>query len=67
MAEIAFNQLKKNHLITGRGATAIYLALQNEGMKDRDVIIPGNICYAAVYPIISSGNDVVFCDVDSLS
>ena len=67
MAEITYNQLKKNHLITGRGATAIYLALQNEGMKDRDVIIPGNICYAAVYPIISSGNDVVFCDVDPLS
>ena len=58
---------KKNNLITGRGATAIYLSLANEGLEGIDVLVPGNICYAAVYPIISSGNNVVFCDVDNQS
>ena len=55
---------KKNNLITGRGATAIYLSLANEGLEGIDVLTPGNICYAAIYPIVSSGNNVVFCDVD---
>lgn len=30
-----------------------------------EVIVPANICYAAVYPIVFAGNIPVFCDVDS--
>lgn len=67
MEKIWFDSLKKNNIITGRGSTAIYLVFCNERMKNRDVIVPGNICYAAVYPVIRSGNNVVFCDVDSQS
>ena len=61
--EISNIYFKKNHLITGRASTAIYLALKNERIINSDVIIPGNICYAAVFPIIASGNNAVFCDV----
>lgn len=59
--------LKKNILVTGRGATAIYLVFKNERLENIDVLVPGNICYAAVYPIIFSGNNPIFCDVDSKS
>ena len=56
----------KNKLIVGRGATAIYLLLKAK-FRDAEVIVPSNICYAAVYPIIYSGNKPVFCDVDNFS
>ncbi|MBQ6345543.1 MAG: DegT/DnrJ/EryC1/StrS family aminotransferase [Methanobrevibacter sp.] len=62
-----FYYTKKNNLITGRGSTAIYLVFINEGIKNFDVLVPGNICYAAVYPVIASGNNPVFCDVDACS
>lgn len=55
--------LRKNYLYVGRAATAIYLILR-ENLKDSEVILPANICYAAVYPIIYSGNIPVFSDVD---
>lgn len=55
---------KKAHkLITGRGATAIYLAL-NANCKNREVIAPSNICYAAILPIYYSGNRPHFVDVE---
>ncbi len=56
-------KLRKNSLFVGRAATAIYLIL-NTLMKEKDVILPSNICYAAVYPIIYSGNIPVFVDID---
>ena len=56
---------QNNSFICGRGATAIYLVLQ--ALKDQDnrrrVIVPANICYAAVYPILYAGFSPVFCDV----
>lgn len=56
---------QNNSFICGRGATAIYLVLQ--ALKNRDnrrrVIVPANICYAAVYPILYAGFSPVFCDV----
>ena len=55
--------LRKNSLFVGRAATAIYLVL-NTLMKDKEVIVPSNICYAAVYPIIYSKNMPVFVDID---
>lgn len=56
-------KLRKNSLFVGRAATAIYLILDSL-MKDKEVILPSNICYAAVYPIIYSKNKPVFVDVD---
>lgn len=56
-------KLRKNSLFVGRAATAIYLILHTL-MKEKEVILPSNICYAAVYPIIYSGNVPVFVDID---
>ena len=56
-------KLRKNSLFVGRAATAIYLILKTL-MEEKEVILPSNICYAAVYPIIYSNNVPVFVDVD---
>ena len=55
--------LRKNSLFVGRAATAIYLILDSL-MKNKEIILPSNICYAAVYPIIYSGNIPIFIDID---
>lgn len=52
-----------NRLFVGRAATAIYLVLKTN-CNNREVILPANICYAAVYPVIYSGNRPVFVDID---
>lgn len=57
--------IKKYSLFVGRAATAIYLILCNIQEKNIKVLVPANICYAAIYPIVYSGNIPVFCDVDS--
>lgn len=57
--------LHKNVLVVGRCATAIYLILSK--VKNVDVLVPANICYAAVYPVVYSGNNVKFCDCDKVS
>ena len=57
-------KLRKNTLFVGRAATAIYLILDTL-MKEKEVILPANICYAAAYPIIYSGNIPIFVDVDA--
>ncbi len=49
-------------MVAGRAATAIY-ALLRSLFSGRDVVVPANICYAAVYPIVYSGNNPVFCDI----
>ena len=51
----------------GRGAVAIRLALSNLSIKDGYVLVPANICYAAVLPVIYSGFSPLFCDVDPVS
>lgn len=53
---------RKNSLIVGRGSTAIYLAL-NEHLHGKEIILPCNICYAAVLPILYSGNIPHFVDI----
>lgn len=57
---------KTSGIVTGRGATAIFLALNNLERKGK-VLVPANLCYAAIYPIICAGMEPVFCDVDSFS
>jgi len=51
-------------IATGRGATAIYIGLRAAGLSAARVVVPGTICSAAVCPIIYSGNEPVFCDVE---
>ena len=58
---------KKHGLTVGRAAVGIYLALMQEGIRDKEVLVPANVCYAAVFPIILSGNRPLFCDVESTS
>ena len=57
---------KNNYFIVGRGSTGIYLVLKSHFNKKK-VLLPANICYAAVFAVIYSGNYPVFCDVDSKS
>ncbi len=54
-------------IAVGRGAIAIRLALEEIDKKGKYILVPSNICYAAVLPIIYAGYKPVFCDVDSRS
>lgn len=54
-------------IVVGRAATALYLILLELKKKGEYVIVPANICYAAVFPILSAGLKPVFCDVDKYS
>ena len=57
---------EKNMLITSRASSAIYLVL--DSLKDKgNVIVPANLCYAGIYPILYAGMTPVFCDVDQHS
>ena len=57
---------EKNMLITSRASSAIYLVL--DSLKDKgNVIVPANLCYAGIYPILYAGMAPVFCDVDQHS
>ena len=54
---------ERQHLYTGRASTAIYLILKAHGLVGAQVLVPCNICYAAVLPILYSGNIPIFSDV----
>ena len=65
-----FNPVTKESgecLAVGRGAIAIRLALENINKTNGRVLVPANICYAAVLPIIYAGFEPFFCDVDRKS
>lgn len=51
-------------LITGRASAAIYLVLAQYANRGSRVLLPANICPAAVYPVLYAGCRPVFCDVD---
>lgn len=54
-------------IVVGRAASAIYLVLSELSKKDKFVIVPANICYAAIFPILSAGLKPLFCDIDKYS
>ena len=54
---------KRNTIAVGRAASGIYLILRRHFANGR-VLVPANICYAAIYPVIYAGLEPVFCDVD---
>lgn len=56
---------REHCLCVGRGGTGIYLILSR--FKGERVLLPANICYAAIYPVVYSGNIPVFCDVDRVT
>ena len=58
--------LKSNALPVGRASTAIYLILKKCNLQGK-VLVPANICYAAVYPAIYNGLEPQFLDVDKYS
>lgn len=57
---------KENILIVRRAASAVGAVLKTI-CQDYEVIVPVNICYSAVYPIVYSGNRPVFCDIAGMS
>lgn len=58
-------KIKTNYMLVSRASTGIFLILEAYKLKNARVMLPANICYAAIYPVIYSGNKPVFCDVDS--
>ncbi len=51
-------------IIVGRGAIAILLALTDIEKRTGKVLLPANICYAAVLPVLYAGFQPIFCDVE---
>ena len=55
-------------IAVARASVAIYFALCGEKFpSNKKVIVPANLCYAGIYPVVYAGLQPVFCDVDSLS
>lgn len=54
-------------LPVSRAATAIYCVLKQYTRKGSFVLVPANLCYAGILPIIYAGMNPAFCDVDSQS
>ena len=66
----SYNPVTKNKgdcIAVGRASVGIYLALKSINASKGKVIVPANICYAAIFPIIKAGFNPVFCDVDKYS
>ena len=58
---------KNSYLFLSRASTAIYLTLLHEKIDSGRILVPANICYAAIYPALYAGMQVKFCDVDAKS
>lgn len=54
-------------LVVSRAASAIYLVLSALRLPNKQVLVPANLCYAAIFPILYAGYEPVFCDVDVTS
>lgn len=52
-------------LPVSRAATALYCVLREYAQPNANVLVPANLCYAGVLPIIYAGMRPLFCDVDS--
>lgn len=61
------NNQKGTSIVVGRAAMAIYLIFKYGRIPKGKVILPANICYAAVLPVIYAGYEPLFCDVDYIS
>ncbi|MDP9858632.1 hypothetical protein J2S71_000328 [Olsenella profusa DSM 13989] len=54
-------------LVVGRAATAIYAILKSIDAEGGEVLLPANICPAAIFPVLYAGAQPVFCDVDKIT
>ena len=54
---------KENIFVTGRATTGLYLILLKEGIKNKKILFPANICYAPVFAAVFSGNKPAFVDI----
>ncbi len=54
-------------LAVGRASVGIYSILKTQCHPSDAVLVPANICYAAIYPILYANLHPVFCDVDLLT
>jgi len=67
-AALLRGQTEREHVVfTGRGATAIWLALKAFGLVDHPVLIPANTCYIVLWAVLLSGNRPVLVDVDPVT
>lgn len=60
--------LPNNYVVTGRGASAIYMVLSNLAPSldwPGVLIAPANVCYAALYPALYAGWSIRFVDVSA--
>jgi len=55
---------KSHCLLTGRGASAIYLALKALDRPPGKVLVPAVTCPTAIFPILYAGHEPVFCDIN---
>ncbi len=53
--------------VVGRAASAIYAICKAHNMEGQHVLVPSNVCYAAVFPVAYAGARPVFCDVEAPS
>ena len=59
---------KPTIFVAGRASAALFLLLRARFPDGTgEVILPANICHAAVYPVLHAGMKPVLCDVDLLS
>lgn len=54
---------KENIFVTGRATTGLYLILLKEGIKNKKILFPANICYAPVFAAVFLGNKPAFVDI----
>lgn len=54
-------------LAVARASVGIYLALCRSNLQKGTVIVPANLCYAGIYPVLYAGLQPAFCDVDPVS
>lgn len=55
-------------IAVARASVGIYLVLKQRALSaNSKVIVPANLCYAGIYPIVYAGATPVFCDVDERS
>ncbi len=59
--------MKGRCIAVSRAAVGIYLALLDAGVTSGNILVPGNLCYAGIFPAIYAGLTPKFCDVDPKS
>ncbi|MFC1907387.1 DegT/DnrJ/EryC1/StrS family aminotransferase [Chloroflexota bacterium] len=52
---------------TGRGSSAMYALLKTMDYRERQIVVPNNICWSVIATVILSGNEPYFVDIDNRS